>query len=134
MLFFWGGGRGGGGGVSHQPLVGQTLLIIQPLSMITIYVLRGELFPTVSVLKLVASRMAPSEYQKSVLEQLAVATGTKEKETRRRGLKRRPMGPNPLSVKRSSKIKEIGKSASSRDGISRNKVRTEGGILRLIVL
>lgn len=73
------------------------------------------------MLKLVALRVEPSEYQKSVLEQLDGAAGTEEKETRK-GLKRRPKGPNPLSVKKSTKMRGSARLVLSRGGVSRSKV------------
>ena len=73
------------------------------------------------MLQLLASRVEPSGYQKSVLEQLDTAAGTDEKEVKVKG-KRHPKGPNPLSVKKSTKTRHSGKSLSLGDTHSRNRV------------
>lgn len=72
---------------------------------------------------MVAARVEPSEYQKLVLKKLSAAAGSEEqgKDATKRGKRKRPKGPNPLSVKRSTKMRLRGK-LDMRGLSSKNKV------------
>ena len=74
------------------------------------------------VLQLIAARVEPSEYQKTVLEKLSAAEGEKEGEVVKRGKKKRPKGPNPLSVKKSSKLVARGRARPLKSGLTQSKV------------
>ena len=72
---------------------------------------------------MVAARVEPSEHEKSVLAHLsAVAGDDKGKVPVRRLRKKRAKGPNPLSVKKSTKMKLSSGRGSAMAGVSRNKV------------
>lgn len=81
--------------------------------------------------QLVAARIEPSEYEQSVLKQLSAAAGgaAGEEEEPKRKKKKRPKGPNPLSVKKSTKMgrrRGQGKSGSlSGSGVTSSKVCTD---------
>jgi hypothetical protein len=74
---------------------------------------------------MVAARVEPSEYQKSVLEKLSASAGAGGEERKvvsKQGGKRRPKGPNPLSVKKSTKMRSRAGVGSLRGVSSKNKV------------
>ncbi len=72
---------------------------------------------------MVASKVEPTEYQKSILDKLDEKASTKGQEEGKRRKKKGPKGPNPLSVKKSTKKRDGGKSSSaSSGGITKSKV------------
>ena len=73
--------------------------------------------------QLVAAKVEPSEYQKSVLEQLSAVAGDKVGvDATKKPKKRKAKGPNPLSVKKSSKMRSQGRRATASSGLSHSKV------------
>ena len=76
---------------------------------------------------MVAARVEPSEYQKTVLNKLSASVDSegkgKDSAAKVGGKKRRAKGPNPLSVKKSTKMKGRGKVNPLRGVSSKNKVR-----------
>ena len=75
-----------------------------------------------SSLQLVTERVEPTEYQRSVMEKLDAAEGGAKEEVAKKKRKR-PKGPNPLSVKKSSKMRPTGgRAKSSVGGVTRSKV------------
>lgn len=52
-----------------------------------------------------AAKVQPTSYQKAVLQQLDMAAASGSEEPKKKGRRKRPKGPNPLSVKRSKKFK-----------------------------
>ena len=68
------------------------------------------------------AKVLPTSYEKSVIEQLdAAAMGCEG--PRKRGHRKRPKGPNPLSVKRSSKMKHKAHTPDHSVVITRSQVR-----------
>ena len=75
-------------------------------------------------MQLVEARVQPTEYQKEVLDQLEAATGEDQEAESKKRKRRRPKGPNPLSVKKSKKMRQAGSSGgrSSKGSVSKNMV------------
>ena len=75
-------------------------------------------------MQLVEARVQPTEYQKEVLDQLEAATGGDQEAESKKRKRKRPKGPNPLSVKKSKKMRQTGSSGgrSSKGSVSKNMV------------
>ena len=65
----------------------------------------------------------PSEHQKSMLAKLCVEAGDQEEaDITKKRKRKRAKGPNPLSVKKSTKMRGGGTRPSSKGGITQSKV------------
>ncbi len=61
-------------------------------------------------------------YQKAVLEKLSAATGESKEQPVAKRRKKRAKGPNPLSVKKSSKVVSRGRARPLKSGVTQSKV------------
>ena len=69
-----------------------------------------------------AAKVQPNSYQKAVLQQLDTAAAIGSEEPKKKGRRKRPKGPNPLSVKKSTKFKHTTNKSNPSDISSSGQV------------